>query len=172
MVFGGLIIFFLIVEPHGLARLWQIGKEKLRLWPFPALSDCMRDTAIGGDHCKTWIKAANAGRMLGVQQARSGSAFDAGSARRNQAAHEQFIPLPVLPGRPVRGRRLRLLRRLIDYLNLINADGGVNGVKLIVGRMRDRVQRVARRRVLRAPEEEERRRHRWSIRCRPASPTA
>jgi len=35
MVFGALIIFFLIVEPHGLARLWQIGKEKLRLWPFP-----------------------------------------------------------------------------------------------------------------------------------------
>ncbi len=35
MVFGGLILFFLIVEPHGLARLWQIGKEKLRLWPFP-----------------------------------------------------------------------------------------------------------------------------------------
>ncbi len=35
MVFGGLIIFFLIVEPQGLARLWQIGKEKLRLWPFP-----------------------------------------------------------------------------------------------------------------------------------------
>ena len=35
MVFGGLIIFFLIVEPSGLARLWQIAKEKLRLWPFP-----------------------------------------------------------------------------------------------------------------------------------------
>ena len=35
MTFGALIIFFLIVEPHGLARLWQIGKEKLRLWPFP-----------------------------------------------------------------------------------------------------------------------------------------
>jgi len=35
MVFGGLIIFFLIVEPRGLARLWQISKEKLRLWPFP-----------------------------------------------------------------------------------------------------------------------------------------
>ncbi len=30
-----IILFFLIVEPHGLARLWQIGKEKLRLWPFP-----------------------------------------------------------------------------------------------------------------------------------------
>jgi branched-chain amino acid transport system permease protein len=35
MLFGGLMIFFLIVEPHGFARLWQIGKEKLRLWPFP-----------------------------------------------------------------------------------------------------------------------------------------
>ena len=35
MVFGALIIFFLIVEPRGLARLWAIGKEKLRLWPFP-----------------------------------------------------------------------------------------------------------------------------------------
>ena len=35
MVFGALIVFFLIVEPHGLARLWQITKEKLRIWPFP-----------------------------------------------------------------------------------------------------------------------------------------
>jgi branched-chain amino acid transport system permease protein len=35
IVFGALIVFFLIVEPHGLARLWQIAKEKLRLWPFP-----------------------------------------------------------------------------------------------------------------------------------------
>jgi len=35
MIFGGLIIFFLIAEPRGLARLWEIGKEKLRLWPFP-----------------------------------------------------------------------------------------------------------------------------------------
>ncbi len=35
MVFGALIVLFLIVEPHGLARLWQITKEKLRLWPFP-----------------------------------------------------------------------------------------------------------------------------------------
>ena len=35
IIFGSLIVLFLIVEPHGLARLWQIGKEKLRLWPFP-----------------------------------------------------------------------------------------------------------------------------------------
>jgi branched-chain amino acid transport system permease protein len=35
MIFGSLIVFFLVVEPHGLARLWSTGKEKLRLWPFP-----------------------------------------------------------------------------------------------------------------------------------------
>jgi branched-chain amino acid transport system permease protein len=35
MVFGAMIVFFLIVEPHGLARLWAIAKEKLRLWPYP-----------------------------------------------------------------------------------------------------------------------------------------
>lgn len=35
MIFGGLIVWFLIVEPHGLAKLWSVGKQKLRLWPFP-----------------------------------------------------------------------------------------------------------------------------------------
>ena len=35
MIVGALIIIFLIVEPNGLARLWQIGKQKLRVWPFP-----------------------------------------------------------------------------------------------------------------------------------------
>jgi len=35
IVFGSLIIFFLAVEPHGLARLWQVAKEKLRMWPLP-----------------------------------------------------------------------------------------------------------------------------------------
>jgi branched-chain amino acid transport system permease protein len=35
MIFGSLIVWFLIVEPHGLAKLWSIGKQKLRVWPFP-----------------------------------------------------------------------------------------------------------------------------------------
>jgi len=35
LLLGVLIVFFLIVEPHGFARLWQIAKEKLRKWPFP-----------------------------------------------------------------------------------------------------------------------------------------
>jgi branched-chain amino acid transport system permease protein len=32
---GALIIGFLVMEPMGLARLWQVGKQKLRVWPFP-----------------------------------------------------------------------------------------------------------------------------------------
>jgi len=35
MVIGTLIVLVLIIEPNGMARMWQILKEKLRLWPFP-----------------------------------------------------------------------------------------------------------------------------------------
>jgi len=35
MIFGALIVWFLIVEPHGLAKLWSTAKQKLQLWPFP-----------------------------------------------------------------------------------------------------------------------------------------
>ncbi len=35
LLIGALIMFFLVVEPHGLAQIWRITKEKLRLWPFP-----------------------------------------------------------------------------------------------------------------------------------------
>ncbi len=35
IIFGLMIMGFLILEPLGLARLWQIAKEKLRRWPFP-----------------------------------------------------------------------------------------------------------------------------------------
>ncbi len=35
VLIGVLIIFFLIVEPLGLARLWALIREKLVVWPFP-----------------------------------------------------------------------------------------------------------------------------------------
>ena len=35
MIIGALIVFFLIVEPHGLARLWALAREKMIIWPFP-----------------------------------------------------------------------------------------------------------------------------------------
>lgn len=35
IIFGSLICYLLIKEPRGFARLISIGKEKLRLWPFP-----------------------------------------------------------------------------------------------------------------------------------------
>lgn len=35
VIVGAMIIMFLILEPHGLAQLWRVAKEKLRMWPFP-----------------------------------------------------------------------------------------------------------------------------------------
>ena len=35
LTMGILIVFFLIAEPHGLAKIWQTTRDKLRLWPFP-----------------------------------------------------------------------------------------------------------------------------------------
>jgi branched-chain amino acid transport system permease protein len=35
ILFGSLICFLLIKEPHGFARLMSLTKEKLRLWPYP-----------------------------------------------------------------------------------------------------------------------------------------
>ena len=35
LIIGALIVTFPIAEPHGLAQLWRVAKEKLRLWPFP-----------------------------------------------------------------------------------------------------------------------------------------
>ena len=35
VIVGALIVVFLVAEPHGMAQLWRLAKEKLRLWPFP-----------------------------------------------------------------------------------------------------------------------------------------
>ena len=34
ILFGGLIIFFLVVEPEGLNRLWRNIRNYFRVWPF------------------------------------------------------------------------------------------------------------------------------------------
>lgn len=34
VIFGVMMVVFLIYEPLGLARIWQLTKERLRLWPF------------------------------------------------------------------------------------------------------------------------------------------
>ena len=33
LIFGALIVAFLIREPEGLARLWQQWRERARRWP-------------------------------------------------------------------------------------------------------------------------------------------
>lgn len=37
IIFGGLIMFFLVVEPDGLAKMWRNFTDYFRVWPFPYL---------------------------------------------------------------------------------------------------------------------------------------
>jgi branched-chain amino acid transport system permease protein len=37
MIFGGLIMLFLVVEPDGLNKMWRNLKDYFRVWPFPYL---------------------------------------------------------------------------------------------------------------------------------------
>ena len=60
-----------------------------------------------------------------------------------------------LSHRALCAQRHAVRQRLADYLKMINArDGGINGVKLTLRGMRDRLRHRPRRRVLRAPEEQ------------------
>jgi branched-chain amino acid transport system permease protein len=34
VIFGALIVFFLVFEPHGLAEIWHRIKNSFTLWPF------------------------------------------------------------------------------------------------------------------------------------------
>ncbi|MBB6306466.1 branched-chain amino acid ABC transporter permease [Xanthobacter tagetidis] len=34
-IYGALIIILLIKEPHGMAKMWQIFRQRMRIWPFP-----------------------------------------------------------------------------------------------------------------------------------------
>jgi hypothetical protein len=65
--FAALIIFFLIAEPHGLARLWQIGKATLRRWPFSILPQ--EPTAALAVTSSLWYSSVNvtSGRRSVVQ---------------------------------------------------------------------------------------------------------
>ena len=55
MVFGALIIFFLIVEPHGLARLWQIAQGKAAAVAVSALTAWRVHNVRTQASARTWL---------------------------------------------------------------------------------------------------------------------
>ena len=57
------------------------------------------------------------------------------------AQNEQFIPILSYRVGPYAAGGSGFFGGAIDYFNLVNANGGINGVKIDVGRMRDRIQR-------------------------------
>ena len=119
MVFGGLIIFFLIVEPHGLARLWQIAKEKLRLWPFPTSNEggAMHANPRSSSDRRCWPSAVASG-PLAAHRARP-------RPRRSSSRCWSTAPGPYAPS------GIPIANGFVDYFTLINErDGGINGVKV------------------------------------------
>ena len=68
---------------------------------------------------------------------------------------EQFIPLLVYRTGPYAPNGIPVANGYVDYLKMLNArDGGVNGVTIAWGRVRDEVQHQAGRRVLRKAEKQ------------------
>ncbi len=116
MIFGGLIIFFLIVEPRGLARLWQITKEKLRLLAVSALSERRHVMKVR----TLWIAAAGRALVLAAPTPAARPRATRCSSRCSSTA-------------PARTRRAAfpIANGFVDYFTLLNErDGGINGVKL------------------------------------------
>ena len=69
------------------------------------------------------------------------------------AAGEQFLPVLGVREGALRSLQIPMANGFIDYVTLLNErDGGINGVHLGLGRVRNRLRRPPRRRVLRAPE--------------------
>ena len=82
-----------------------------------------------------------------------GAACWRGACRPGCGAERAVHSASGLPHRPLRAERHPVRQRHADYYKLINArDGGINGVKITVRGVRDRLRHRPRRRMLRAPE--------------------
>ena len=171
MVFGGLIIFFLIVEPHGLARLWQIAQGEAAAVAVPALNgsaaatvewhgvvtlECgLRDAGIRRSYrYRICQEEQHEGDQVGAAGRRAARGGTAASAQ-----NEQFMPMLSYRVGPYAAGGSGYFGGAIDYWTLVNMTRRHQRREADVGGVRDRVQRLQGRRVLRAPEEEERRRH-------------
>ena len=97
-------------------------------------------------------------RTMKVVQGGPAGPHDARRRVDGAGAERAVHPDPVLPRRSVRGGRLGLFRRHHRLLQPGQRERRHQRRQAGVGGVRNRVQRVARRRVLRAPEEEGRRR--------------
>ncbi len=143
MVVGALIIFFLIVEPHGLARLWQIGKQKLAGVAFPVLTrqtrvQTLRVTARGKQDDRLSAGDTKGRNAMGFKNLAVGMAVAGllgGVALPAPAIAQDSIYVPLLTYRtgPFAGSGIPIANGMNDYLQMLNErDGGIGGVKLVV----------------------------------------
>jgi len=129
MIFGGLIVLFLAIEPRGLARLWAIGKEKTaHLGHFhidrpdrataPKETPYENDNAVTGSAGSQPPPAPAAWQSTAAAEDRQGGSGAVHSVCSSTARGR--MPRMAPPG-PTPSRY---------YIKLINArDGGVNGAQ-------------------------------------------
>ena len=147
VITGALICYLLIVEPHGFARLWSIGKEKLRLWPIPmragSANECRRAVWSGvhgiqeqqGSRKKPRRSAGSNGGMTMIRRTLAWQPSPLGVTRspsRRLAQNEQFLPALVYRTGPYAPNGIPFADGVADYWTLLNErDGGINGVKIV-----------------------------------------
>jgi hypothetical protein len=138
MIFGALIVWFLIVEPHGLAKLWSIGKQKLRSGRSRtdhegiAITDVYSRLFVYFQCASPFFRR----QPMKLRQTRPRSSRGrrrcsvAGPRRRHGPGQGAVLPVlsyrtgPYAPnGTPWANGKHRLHK-------LVNARGGINGVKL------------------------------------------
>jgi branched-chain amino acid transport system substrate-binding protein len=119
IVIGSLIVFFLVVEPHGLARLWQLIREKFILWRSrtsgPA-QDQEPDQPMGGPRMNVFTKLAVAGLIAAV-------------AGGTAAAQELHLPNLSYRTGPFAATGTPIMNGQRDYMIMLNErDGGIGGL--------------------------------------------
>jgi hypothetical protein len=149
MVFGAMIVFFLIVEPHGLARLWAIARRSSGCGRSPTEGE-LRGGWKAGHYRRQGADAASAAlhnpdagargtrparqrevamalKILGAAAAAAvgGTALAVPALAQN----EQFIPALVYRTGAYAPNGVPFANGVADYYKLVNArDNGINGV--------------------------------------------
>ena len=150
MIFGALIIFFLIVEPHGLARLWADRQGEAAAVAVPVLRRAgeLRARTLGVGRGQTRsrritstdrparTRPANGGvcemSAKRLRLAARGGGRGTALPRRRCAQNEQFIPALVYRTGAYAPNGIPFANGIADYYKLVNErDGGINGVKIM-----------------------------------------
>ena len=144
MLFGAMIVFFLVVEPHGLARLWAIarrsfgcGRSRIEAATIRGHTRARTRSRIPQDRRpgrgRSGAVHGEDGNECKTSVSRCAALLGAGAlAAPALAQNEQFIPNLVYRTGAYAPNGIPFANGIADYYKLVNErDGGINGVKIV-----------------------------------------